>query len=337
MSEVLGDRCIQQSFGAFVVAIAFDRAGHAAFALADGTVRMAPDWRVAQAHRGAALCLVADPAGTGFLSGGDDGRFVRTDPAGSCTERLAGRKWVEQAASVADGKTIHAACAAGRVATVFGADGKIVRELDHPSTVTGIAFDARGKRIAASHVNGASLWFTGSQAAARRLEWKGSHTAIAMHPDAQAVVTAMQENALHGWRLADGQHMRMSGYPAKTESLGFTKSGRWLVSSGADAIVLWPFFGGGPMGKPPTEHAQIEGVLVTRVAAHPQQELVAAGYANGAVLLVEIASGRVLPLRREGAPVSALGWSGDGAKLGAGGEDGWAALYDLGKRPALSA
>ena len=51
----------------------------------------------------------------------------------------------------------------------------------------------------------------------RQLEWKGSHTAIAIHPDGDAVVTAMQENALHGWRLSDNQHMRMSGYPAKTE------------------------------------------------------------------------------------------------------------------------
>jgi len=42
--------------------------------------------------------------------------------------------------------------------------------------------------------------------------------------------------------------MRMSGYPAKTEALSFTAKGKWLATSGADAMVLWPFFGGGPMG-----------------------------------------------------------------------------------------
>ncbi len=52
--------------------------------------------------------------------------------------------------------------------------------------------------------------------------------------------------------------MRMSGYPSKPESLGFTRSGKYLASAGADAIVLWPFFGGGPMGKPPLELAQSE-------------------------------------------------------------------------------
>ena len=105
----------------------------------------------------------------------------------------------------------------------------------------------------------------------RKLEWKGSHTAIAIHPDGDAVVTAMQENALHGWRLSDSQHMRMSGYPAKTESLSFTRNGKWLASSGADAMVLWPFFGGGPMGKAPIELAGGDGIMCTRVAAHPQR------------------------------------------------------------------
>ena len=45
----------------------------------------------------------------------------------------------------------------------------------------------------------------------------------------------MQENALHGWRLSDGQHMRMSGYPSKTHILSFTRNGKWLATSGADA------------------------------------------------------------------------------------------------------
>ena len=142
-----------------------------------------------------------------------------------------------------------------------------LKELPHPSTVTGLTFDGSGKRVAASHYNGATLWFVAAKAdSPRKLEWKGSHTAIAIHPDGEAVVTAMQENALHGWRLSDGQHMRMSGYPAKTESLSFTRNGKWLATSGADAMVLWPFFGGGPMGKAPIELAGGDGIICTRVA-----------------------------------------------------------------------
>ena len=104
----------------------------------------------------------------------------------------------------------------------------------------------------------------------------------------------MQENSLHGWRLADGQHMRMSGYPSKTESLCFTRNGKWLASAGADTIVMWPFFGGGPMGKAPMEMAGGDNVLCTRVAAHPQHDVIAAGFADGLVVLADIQSERIL-------------------------------------------
>jgi WD40 repeat protein len=151
-----------------------------------------------------------------------------------------------------------------------------------------------------------------------------------MHPAAEAVVTAMQENALHGWRLADTQHMRMTGYPAKPETLGFTRGGKWLASSGADAIVLWPFFGGGPMGKPPVEIAQIEGVLCTRVACHPKEEVVAAGFADGTVVMAQISSRKVVIIADPGGvAISALAWSPDGGRLVFGTESGQAALVDL--------
>ena len=272
--------------------------------------------------------LAATP--DGFLTGGDDGAFRRTAPGGA-TAAIAefGMKWVEQVAA----HGAIAACAVGKTVHVFDGGAKL-KQLDHPSSVTGIAFDAKGKRIATSHYNGATLWFVAAKVdSPRLLEWKGSHTGVAIHPAGDAVVTAMQENSLHGWRLADGQHMRMSGYPAKTESLAFTRNGKWLASAGADTVVLWPFFGGGPMGKAPMELAGGDNVLCTRVAAHPQHEMVAAGFADGLVILADIAAERILPVAPPGrGSVSALAWSGDGARLAIGTETGFAALVDLSKR-----
>jgi len=224
------------------------------------------------------------------------------------------------------------ACAVGKQVHVFDGAGLRLKTLAHPSSVSGLAFDAKGKRIGASHYGGASLWFVASKSDnPRLLEWKGSHTGIALHPAGEAVVTAMQENALHGWRLPGGDDMRMSGYPSKCESLGFTKNGRWLASAGADAIVLWPFFGGGPTGKPPAELAQIDGVFVTRVACHPQLDMVAAGYKDGSVLLADIPTKRALPIKAaSGSPISALAWSPEGARLAFGDEAGRAAVVYLG-------
>ena len=332
--HLLESRGVQQQLGAFVVAAAFDRSGVAAFALGDGTLRLLRDgdWHSVAAHAGGVLALAADVRADGFVSGGDDGRLVRTGGDGSVAGIAGfGRKWVEHVASFADAKAPLLACAVGKHLHLFDGAGTALKTLAHPSSVSGLVFDARGRRVAASHYNGASLWFVASKSDNPRvLEWKGSHTAIALSPDGDCVVTAMQENALHGWRLSDGQHMRMSGYPGLTRTLSFSRGGKWLATSGAEAIVLWPFTGGGPMGKAPTELAGADGVLCTCVACHPQHDAVAAGFSDGMVVLVDIASGRILPVAAPGrGPVSALAWRADGTRLAFGSETGFAAVVDF--------
>jgi len=338
---LLDSRGASRELGAFVVGAAFDRAGAIAFALGDGTLRLASsdpaaDWPSVEAHDGAVLSIAADArpglGSGGFVTGGDDGRFLRIGPDGAITEIARfGSKWVEHAAAFADAKSGVLACGVGKAVHLFTAAGEPLKTLSHPSTVTGLAFDGKGKRVAASHYNGCSLWFVAAKTDSPRvLEWKGSHTGIVLHPAADAVVTSMQENALHGWRLADGQHMRMSGYPGKTESMSFTRNGKWLATSGAESVVLWPFFGGGPMGKAPTELAGGDNVSCTRVACHPQHEAVAAGFSDGLVALADIATGRILPVAPPGrGPVSALAWSPDGSRLALGTETGFAALIDF--------
>ncbi|MDE2516873.1 MAG: WD40 repeat domain-containing protein [Rhodospirillales bacterium] len=338
-------RGVQRALGAYVVAARFDPTGQrAAFALGDGTLRLIrpqgpEEWAEIAVHDGAVLTLAPDCRAGGFLTGGDDATLRRIGADGTvATLASHGMRWVEQVASFpgsgkgkADGLI---AASIGKRVQVFDEAGTLLKTLEHPSTVTGLAFDARGKRVIASHYNGASLWFVAAKTdSPRKLEWKGSHTGLAVHPEGDAVVTAMQENALHGWRLSDGQHMRMSGYPSKTRSLSFSRGGKWLASSGADAIVLWPFFGGGPMGKAPTELAGGDGVLCTEVACHPQQEMVAGGFADGLVVLADIASSRILPVvPPNGVAISTLAWSPDGTRLAIGGEQGFAALVDFTKQ-----
>ncbi len=339
--HVLQSRGRQQALDAYVVAASFARAGGAcAFALGDGTVAMLPigadNWARHPVHEGAILALAPDAAPEGWITGGDDGRFYRIAPDGTVALIAPfGMRWVENVASWTDGaKTQLVACSAGKRVAVYNAKDDELKVVEHPSTVTGLAFDLKGKRFAASHYGGASVSFVGSKSAApRKLEWKGSHTGVAFSPDGDHVVTAMQENALHGWRLSDNQHMRMSGYPSKCRALSFTRNGKWLATAGADSVVLWPFFGGGPMGKPPTELAGGDGVLCTLVACHPQTELVAAGFADGLVVIADIASARILPVAGPGrGPISALTWSPDGSQLALGTETGFAAVVDLSKK-----
>jgi WD40 repeat protein len=291
-------------------------------------VFVAPDGgeqRVA-AHGGGILASASD--GERVVTGGDDGKVVATDTSGETRVIAADAKnrWIDHVALGPDGAV---AWSAGKTAFVQNEKGE-QRQVDVISTVGGLAFLPKGFRLAIAHYNGASLWFPNAQAAPEKLEWKGSHLGITVSPDGRFVVTAMQEPMLHGWRLVDGKHMRMSGYAARVRSMAWTADGDFLATGGSDQLILWPFqTKDGPMGKQPTLYAP-HSERLNIVACHPKQPVVACGYADGMVLLVRIADGAEVLAKRPGdAPVSALGWSGDGSRLAFGCEDGAAGIVDL--------
>jgi len=276
-------------------------------------------------HGGAILASVSD--GARVISGGDDGKIAETDAKGESRSLTSDPKqrWIDHVALGPDGAL---AWSAGKQAFVRG---KELREFAAPSTVGGLAFLPKGFRLAVAHYNGASLWFPNApQTAPDTLEWKGSHLGVTVSPDGRFLVTAMQEPMLHGWRLADRKHMRMSGYAARVTSLGWTTGGDWLATSGAPQLILWPFQGkDGPMGREPRLLAPAEH-HVDVVACHPRQEIVAAGYGDGLVLLVRISDGAEILARKPGdGRVTALAWSADGMLLAWGTESGEAGLVDL--------
>jgi len=273
---------------------------------------------------GAILAAACD--GSRVVSGGDDGKVVTTD-AGSSRVLATDPKqrWIDHIALGPDGAV---AWSAGKTAFV---QAKQSRQYEAPSTVGGLAFLPKGFRLAIAHYNGATLWFpNAAQAAPERLEWKGSHLGATVSPDGRFLVTTMQEAMLHGWRLVDRQHMRMSGYSARVMSVDWSTGGRWLATSGATQIILWPFSTKeGPMGKQPRLLAPAEP-RVEVVACHPKQDIVAAGYGDGMVLLVRIEDGAEILAKKPGdAPVTALAWSADGLLLAWGAEDGAAGVVDL--------
>ena len=162
------------------------------------------------------------------------------------------------------------------------------KSFDAPSTVGGLAFAPKGLRLAISHYNGVTLWFPNMAANGEVLEWAGSHLAVTFSPDNKFLVTAMHEPALHGWRLADHRHMRMTGYPGRVRSMSWSAGGKALATSGADCVIMWPFASkDGPMGKEPAMLAPLQA-RVSVVACHPRQDILAAGYSDGTILMVRL-------------------------------------------------
>lgn len=316
--------------GANVVGLHF-LGQQAAFALGEeAIVLVAPDGgnKRLNLHAGAILCTGSD--GKRLATGGDDGKVVVSDASGHSKEVASDerKRWIDHIALGPDGAI---AWSAGK--TAFVQTGKReLRSFDAASTVGGLAFAPRGFRLAVAHYNGVSLWFpNAAKTKPDLLTWKGSHLSVSFSPDGKFLVTTMQEPMLHGWRIADARNMRMSGYAARIRSMAWTADGDYLATGGSDQLILWPFHGkDGPMGKEPkllSPHSSRLGM----VACHPKQDVVAAGFADGMVLLVRIADAAEILVKKPGAaPVSAMAFSGDGKTFAFGCEDGEAGIVDLG-------
>jgi WD40 repeat protein len=278
-------------------------------------------------HAGGILTVASDSGR--IVTGGDDGKIVATSDDMTTTVIAADPKhrWIDHVA-IAPDSTI--AWSAGKETYVQARKGE-PRMIVAPSTVGGLAFAPKGLRLAIAHYNGATLWFpNAAEAAPERLEWKGSHVDVTFSPDGRYLVTAMQEPALHGWRLADSKSMRMSGYSARVRSMAWASDGRWLATSGAPELIVWPFHGkDGPMGKQPLMVAPAEH-KVSAVACHPKNDVIVAGYEDGLILLVRLSDGaEILARPSGGSPVSVLAWNAAGSALAFGTEEGDAGIIDL--------
>jgi WD40 repeat protein len=325
----VADRTRLVAAGAPVVGVHFLK-DTAVFVLGDEALLFAAADREPQrvaVHGGGILAAACD--GTRIVTGGDDGKVAAT--TGDMTTAVMAtdpkHRWIDHVAIAPDGTL---AWSAGKDAFVQPRKGEL-RKLEAPSTVGGLAFAPKGLRLAIAHYHGVTLWFPNAvEAAPERLEWKGSHIDVTFSPDGRYLVTAMQEPTLHGWRLVDSKHMRMSGYSAKVRSMVWTLDGKALATSGSPQLIVWPFAGkDGPMGKQPRMLAPAEH-RVSMVACHPQRDVTAVGYEDGLVLLVRMADGaEVLARRPGGSPVSALAWDSTGTTLAFGTEDGEAGVINL--------
>jgi hypothetical protein len=316
----LTDRVTSLAFDAHILHAGF-LGGEIVVVTSEGTIQIGRENPPFRPHEDAILCVVQDRKR--LLTGGDDGAIFEIKAGKSPQEITREKGWIDTIACGADGAL---AWSAGRRVSTQDAKGYI-RSLALDSTARGLP---KGYRLATAQNGGALLWFPNTSAAPEKLEWKGSHLDCTVSPDGRFVITTMQENQLHGWRLADKGHMRMSGYPARIRCMSWSYDGNWLATSGAEAAIVWPFAKDGPMGKPPRE-CGARPARVTKVAFHPKALVLAIGYADGWVLLVRLTDAQELLVRAggDGSPISALAWDADGKRLIFGAESGAAGLLDL--------
>ena len=321
-----------QAFDAYVVAALFDALDDPVVALADGRVHFPDADKTFDAHPGAGiLAAVLHPTGLGIITGGDDGRVVWTSKDAGPIE-LAAHKgaWIDVLAAAPEGQVI--AYVISKKVYVRDLLKKTESVFTHDHSVSDVCFDPSGRKLYCATYNGVVVWFSRiAQQKPTKLFWAGSHTKIAMAPSGDFVITAMQENALHGWRLKDSKDMRMGGYPAKIKSLDFFAKGKLLATSGANGAVVWPFLrANGPMGEDASEINPLEGSLVSVVAGAAEETLLTAGTEDGQVWLAELQSTNVEWIKREkGAAITALAVSGEANRILFGDEDGTVYIFEV--------
>lgn len=317
------------TFDAQVTSAHFDSSG-AVFALGDGSVRF-EDRTFDAVHDGAILCAVVHPSGDGLVTGGDDGRVIWSRKGEAGVLATAKGQWIDSIDASAETRLI--AFSAGKTLSVIDAtDAGFRRDFQHERTVSGVAFDPKGRRVAASTYGGAWLWYARiAEQKPTKLAWAGSHTGVAFSPDGAFVVTMMQDAQLHGWRLKDAKNMRMGGYPSKVRSVAFMAKGRLLATSGAQGAVLWPFdSSNGPMGREASEIGFDDTTLVNLVASANPHSRLAAGLADGRVWVADPAGQGLNFIKADkGAPIIALAMSPDATRVAWADEAGQAGVADL--------
>lgn len=300
-----------------------------AFALGDGTIQFANTdglTKTVTAHEGA--CLAAAPLHGSIVTCSDDGKVISTAKDGTNTtlfnqlgrffDQLATAPW--GGIAVADGRRIY----------VLMPDN-ITREYKASGSVGGLAFAPKGRKLAASRNNGASVYWVGTDRdTPDDFEWQGAHGPITWNARGDFIITSMHENALHIWRTDNKKHGRMGGYPARIKSLSWDPKGVSLATSGADGVIIWPFGSKeGPIGQVAEQIPIKAEEIVSTVAWHPNSNVIAVGTDSGNVALVR-RDGAIIPISVDlGSSVTTLTWTEKGKALAFGCDEGAFGVVDF--------
>ena len=84
------------------------------------------------------------------------------------------------------------------------------------------------------------------------------------------------------------------------------------------------------MGKTPLELGTRANIMVSQVAFHPAEEVLAIGFVDGMILAVRIADGKEALLRRPGkGAITSLGWSATGKLVAFASDAGDCGVIDI--------
>jgi WD40 repeat protein len=266
-----------------------------------------------------------------FAVAGTDGEVLAVTPRGH-VEPFATRLGQRITALDHDASGGLLACAGGDELVVLAdADSAGPLRFALGRELAAVAFSPDGRRLAGAHTAGVSIWDL-RDGTRQELPFRGEPQGVSWSPDGTWLACPLRAEGIFLARSDGSESGPVLGYPTPCRSLAWSEAGHALVTAGAFRAVAWS------MTHPPLADATAGAlqtgrpglVIVDRVAAHPRRDLIAVGYANGQVGVMQLGRRDELLLREQSGPsVTALAWSGDGSQIAVGAADGGAALIGL--------
>ncbi len=200
--------------------------------------------------------------------------------------------------------------------------------LDHE--VTCQAFSQDGKTLAAWGVSKLSLIAVGDpDAPPRSIDCEGEVTEMSWQKSGAHLACACADDSLCIVDVAAGKSQRVEGFPSPVQNAAFSEHGNALVASGAFRLVGWDAKDLPQNDEPgtPLTTGKPGFVVLNVIAAHPERNIVATGYASGLVTLASVGTQQDMMLHQErDTEVSSLCWSKTGEHLVIGFTSGAAAM-----------
>ena len=262
---------------------------------------------------------------TGFAFAKADGRINSLTPGGIAVHIAArASSAITSLVAMPDGKTV--AFAAGGQLHISAATSNSGRAYDLPAPPTVLAISPDGGTLAAAFPGGLACWSLANlDIAPSQIALPGAALGLTWHPSGAWLGAALGTDGFALIQMPDQQVQHRGNFPAPVLQTAFGASTDAVVASGAFRLAAWSLQQGESLV---TGKAGL--VLIAAVAASPNRNLVAAGYANGLLSLAEIGRPTEMLLREDtGAGVSALSWSANGSYLAVAGSDGSAALVEF--------
>ncbi|WP_454851113.1 WD40 repeat domain-containing protein [Rhizobium binxianense] len=255
-----------------------------------------------------------------FLAAGANGDLVRLSRAGEIAETVLSAAEEVQAFDhcLATGAT---ATAIGGRLHVRPAGGASALAADPGGAPERIAFSGDGTMLAVAGAGSLTLYrVTEDLPPFLDIPLPSLPLSLGWSADGRWLALGVEGAGLCLVDVGSGRHMQLGDFPGPVRAVAWSARENALVAAGAYRIAGWsmetPPFDNNAAGALATGRAGL--VLVEAVAAQPNGRLVAAGYANGQVVVAPLGGREELVVRSSGGPVTALQWTADGRHLAIG-------------------